>query len=191
MPVVKWSSLLRVWGWPETRVLTIGTSLPAKLLPNAAAATHWTAACNALEGAQRDRRGGNYDAAGMALRDVAQNALFTWCAVWGESNPGATKNASAAITFMSGAIPDCRPEQGKRPGKDASPDAKRLCAIYSQLWQLYGLSQEAHHPVGAKAVYTSEDIDTLLTSLIALLRSLPALWEQYPTREWVRPSAAP
>ena len=129
-----------------------------------------------------EQREGEYDKVGPLLRDAALNALFTWCAVWGDPTPGDANDASKTITFLSKAIPECRPEEGQRPGRQASPDAKRLCAMYSLLLQLYRSSSEAHHRVGAIEVYTREDIDTLLTSLIALLRSLPALWEQYPTK---------
>lgn len=176
----RWQTFLKIWGYPESRLVPLTLRLPEPLQINIPVAQeHWVVAVDALASALDAQRRGDWIGAGAALRGAAEHALYTWCSIWGKDEPGAEKSAGQALTFLDGVIPKCNMESGSWPRPGDSADHHRICIRYTTLRSLYKASHSPHH-VGKRPVYTQEDIDYLVTSLVATLRALPAFWMEYP-----------
>jgi hypothetical protein len=174
----KWHRFLEKWGYPSVGLIPLTTTLPPQLEPERrpVAAKTWGMACEHLLSAQELRRAANWGPASEELWPATECALYAWCAVWGNDEPANKQSVAEAINFLAQSIPHCKPDQGLWPERNDCADARRLCAKFAVLRSLQRAVQELHY----RAVYTPEDIDCLLTSTIATLASLPALWKQYP-----------
>lgn len=59
------------------------------------------------------------------------------------------------------------------------PDEQRLFAVLQMLCTLNTIANPSHH-IGAAPVYSEADVEMLVTTTTAMLRSLPDFWAQYP-----------
>ncbi len=176
----KWNGMLNKWGYPNIRLVPLFTELPQQIANgNKAASDMWAAACLRLRLAQEKWRNGYSTDAGTELRHVVQLAIRTWGALWHPESPPAEYEEWGEVSRTVGQdIPGCD-VQTWTIERDATADAKRAFARLTVLRSLNAIANPIHH-VGATPVYTAGDIEMLLTTAIAMLRSLPELWSQFP-----------
>lgn len=174
-----WNTWLTSWGYPEYRLVPITATLPSGIQGLGKPQELWKHVIDTISQIHQLIRTNQWEHAGDQMRRAAEYALYTWCAIWGHEEPGDRQDAAAALNFLDSAISDCRPQNGKLPGKGASPDAIRICARYLALRTVYNISHSPHH-IGHRDVYTSEDIRYLVNTLTETISLLPSLWEEYP-----------
>lgn len=177
--LAKWQGFLKVWGYPQTRLVPLMMTLPPSLITKVPLASEpWKVVHDALQTAMEAQRKNDFSRAGDELRRAATYAMYTWCVLWGEDEPFTKKDASLAQTKLVSLINDCNPANGTFP-RHSSADAQRICARFTILRQLNTLAQAYHH-TGERPIYSSDDTEYMLTTMIAFLRTLPKFWEEFP-----------
>lgn len=179
--LAKWQGFLKIWGYPQTRLVPLAMTLPSSLVTKVPIADRaWQVVIEALQSAMEAQRKNDFSRAGEELRRAATYTMYTWCVLWGEDEPFTTQNASLAQTKLVALINGhCDPANGTFPKPDTSADAKRICARFTILRQLNTLVQAYHH-TGERPVYSPDDTEYMLTTMIAFLRTLPKFWEEFP-----------
>lgn len=178
--LAKWQSFLKVWGYPETRLVPLAMTLPSSLITKIPLANRpWQVVHNALQTAIEAQQKNDFSRAGEELRRAATYAMYTWCVLWGEDEPLTTENAALAQTKLVELIGHCDPSNGTFPKPSALADAKRICARFTILRQLNTLVQAYHH-TGERPIYSPDDTEYMVTTMVAFLRTLPNFWEEFP-----------
>lgn len=180
IPQGRWQTFLTAWGFPETRLVPLSLALPqpAPGIPSPAQ-PNWTAAVQALDDALTHQRAGHWSQAGQELRRCATQLIYAWWAVWANQEFDEHQDMSATIAFFENSLPKCNVHLGQVPREPTDANFVRACGWGVLRW-MYAASHSPHH-IGRVDVYTAEDVDYLLTSLMALARAFPSLWEEFPS----------
>jgi len=174
----KWLKFLKIWGYPETKLIPVKTILPKGLKSdNGLTKECWNTACEGLFESLDKIRINQTHEAGRCLRKAVQFAILTWQDLWFPNENTSDAWYQAALKIGKGITNEFK-DDWKIPDK-YTPDEKRLMVWLISLKDLNSMANPFHH-VGKKPIYSREDVDFLVTVVTAALGALPSLWEEYP-----------
>ena len=189
IPVAHWyQNLLPKLGYPETRLVPLLLALPSALASRSPEAnTLWSQNMTELHGAIEVFRTWHFEPKDLVirLRPIIEKTLSTWLHLWNLPFPVSGKsdemlqalNETIRTHDLPKGIKPCNAPNGVIP---VSAPNKRLCLVLTMLHDLLSLSNIESHG-HTQGTYTMADAESLLYMMIGILRSLPQLWERYPT----------
>lgn len=177
--IVRWAEFTRLWGYPAKRFMPVSMQLPDGLDSNNEKALEcWKTACEALSIAHEEWRRGNAQVVGSRLRDVADHALGTWYLLWHPDTKNIPSKWHQTFQEIGQKIPGFKTDNPKIP-EGASSEIQYQSSWLVLLRDLHLLANPFHHR-RLVPVYSTQDVDTLLTVATAILRGLPSFWIRFP-----------
>lgn len=189
VPTAHWhQSLLPELGYPQTRLVPLVLNLPSSLSDkNSEASKLWTVTMKDLSSAVDVFRTWHFEPKDLVsrLRPIIENALQVWLTLWHLPIPASGKTKAALQALNDALRPpdlpkDIRPCNAPNGIVPVSVPHKRLCVALTMLHDLVALSPVESHGQ-TQGTYTMADAESLLYMTTGILRSLPQLWEEYPS----------
>lgn len=188
IPVGRWhQTILPDVGFPTVRLVPLVLDLPQALRSdNEDANQRWRRALDELRAGISIFQSWHFEPRDLvaALRPVVEGALARWLTLWGRD--AVQGKADEMIRTLNSAITPpnlpkdmkvCNAPQGIIP---SSAPEKRLCVSLTMLHNLLQLSNVESHSQ-SRGTYSKADAESLLYMVTGVIRSLPGLWEQYPS----------
>lgn len=189
VPTAHWHQrLLPELGYPQTRLVPLVLNLPSSLSDkNSEASQLWTVMMKDLSSAVDLFRTWHFEPKDLVsrLRPIIENALQVWLTLWNLPRPASGKtdmtlqtlNDALRLPHLPKDVKPCNASNGVIP---VSAPNKRLCLALTMLHDLVALSNVESHGQ-TQGTYTMADAESLLYMTTGILRSLPQLWEEYPS----------
>ncbi len=183
-----YTNVLPQLGYPETRLVPLAFSLPSPIPHNNPEANKaWEKTVKQLSDCIDVFRSWHFEPKDLVknLRPVAEHTLSTWLKLWDLQVPSNGKadamlQALNKVISPSSVVQDIKPCNAPNGIVPVSAPHKRLCIALTMLHDLLQLSNVESHGY-SQGIYTVAQAESLLYMTVGVIRSLPEIWEQYPS----------